>query len=164
MNTSLYQLSTDFIKASEDLMNMDIPEEVLNDTLESMVGDIQVKSTNVAMFIRNLEVSAEAIREAEKNMAARRKAIENRAEQIKNYLLHNMQRVGISKIECPHFALTIKKNPPKVEIHFTPPQEFMREPETPPPEPDKKLIAEYLKAGNKVDWAELSQSERLDIK
>jgi hypothetical protein len=37
-------------------------------------------------------------------------------------------------------------------------------PEAPAPYPDKKAIAEQIKAGNEVNGAHLEQAERLDIK
>lgn len=164
MNLTLFQLADDYLAAADQLADLDMPPEVVNDTLESMIGDIQVKATNVAMVIRNFEAQAEAIREAEKQMAARRKSIEYRAEQIKEYLLYNMQRTSINEISCPYFAIKRKLNPGKVIIHGTVPAEFLRQPEPPPPEADKKAIAEYIKAGNSPDWAELKRDERIEIK
>jgi len=164
MNLTLYTLADDYLAATEQLQQMDMPPEVVNDTLESMLGDIQVKATNVAMFVRNLEGAAQLKRDAAKDLAKQADAIEYRAKQIREYLLFQMQRTGISKIDCPYFALSIRKNPHKVELHGAPPDEFMRHPEPPPPEPDKKAIAEWLKAGNVADWAELIQTERLEIK
>ena len=164
MNLALYQLADDYLAAFDQLTELDMPPEVVNDTLESMRGDIQVKATNVAMFVRNLESMAESIREAEKQMASRRKAIESRAKQIEDYLLYNMQRTEISRIESPYFAIIRKMNPPKVVLHGAVPDEFLRHPSPPPPEADKKAIAEYIKAGNSPDWAELVQTERVEIK
>lgn len=161
---TLYQLSDDYLAAFEQLKELDMPPEVVHDTLESMRGDIQVKATNVSMFVRNLESMADAIKDAEKQMAARRKAIEHRAEAIREYLLFNMQRTGISEINCPYFAIKRKLNPPKVVLHGAVPDEFLRHPEPLPPEADKKAIAEYIKAGNSPDWAELVQTERIEIK
>lgn len=164
MNITLYQLADDYLSAADQLADLDMPPEVVEDTLESMRGDIQVKATNVAMFVRNLEAQADAIKDAEKAMSARRKAIEQRAQHIRDYLLINMQRTGINEISCPYFVIKRKLNPPKVILHGTVPDEFLRHPEPPPPEADKKAIAEYIKAGNSPDWAELKQEERIDIK
>lgn len=161
---TLYQLSDDYLAAFDQLKQLDMPPEVVNDTLESMRGDVQVKATNVAMFVRNLESMADAIEDAEKQMSIRRRAIEHRAKAIRDYLLYNMQRTGINEINCPYFAIKRKLNPPKVVLHGAVPDEFLRHPEPPPPEADKKAIAEYIKAGNAPDWAELIQSERVEIK
>jgi len=163
---SLYELSNEYQLAQIKLIESDYDQQTIADTLEGLSGDLEAKSINVAMFIRNLEVTAEAIKQAEKDMAERRKAIENKTEAMKLYLKQNMVRCGITKIESPYFALTIKKNPPSVVIDDAGaiPNEFYVFPDPPAPYPDKKAISEQLKSGNVVNGAHLVQMERLDIK
>jgi hypothetical protein len=163
---SLYELSNEYQLAQIKLIESDYDQQTIADTLEGLSGDLEAKSINVAMFIRNLEVTADAIKQAEKEMADRRKAIENKTEAMKLYLKQNMQRCGISKIESPYFALTLKKNPPSVVIDDAGaiPNEFYVFPDAPAPYPDKKAISEQLKSGNVVNGAHLEQAERLDIK
>jgi hypothetical protein len=164
--TSLYQLTNEYQLAQIKLIESDYDQQTIADTLESLSGDLEAKSVNVAMFIRNLEVTAEAIKQAEKDMADRRKAIERKTDAMKLYLKENMQRCGITKIESPYFALTLKKNPPSVVIDDAGaiPNELYVFPAAPEPYPDKKAIAEQLKAGNVVNGAHLEQAERLDIR
>lgn len=166
MSESLYVLTGEYLAIANKLSDSDLPPEVIADTLESLSGELEEKCTNVALFVRNLESSAEQIKLAEKQMAERRKAIENKAERIREYLKVNMQRSGISKIECPYFALTLKKNPPSVVIDDVGaiPELFMVTPEPPPPSPNKKLIGEQLKMGALIPGCHLEQAERLDIK
>lgn len=166
MNTSLYVLANEYRALAEKLMDGDYDDQTIADTLEGAAGELEVKATNVAMFVRNLESSAEQIKQAEKAMADRRKAIEAKAESIKRYLKDNMQRSGITKIESPYFALTIKKNPPRVVIDDASaiPAKFMVTPPAPPPSPDKTAIKAALQAGEVVDGARIEQGERLEIK
>lgn len=163
---ALYEIAHEYRAAVDKLADLDLPEEVVADTLESMGGELQVKATSVAAFIRNLESSANAIREAESHMAARRKAIENRAARVKDYLLANMIVAGVQKIESPYFKLAVRENPPAVEIYepLMIPAEFMVTPEPPPPMPDKKKIAAALKAGQDVMGCKLTRGVRLEIK
>jgi chromatin segregation and condensation protein Rec8/ScpA/Scc1 (kleisin family) len=163
---ALYQLTDQYRQAAERLADLDLPDEVIADTLEGMAGELEVKATNVAAFARNLETTAAAIKDAEASMAARRKAIERRAESLRHYLLHNMQRAGIKRIDSPHFTLSVKDNPPAVDVFdpFQLPAEFMRQPDPPPPAPDKPAIKEALKAGVDVPGARLTQSQRLEVK
>jgi hypothetical protein len=164
--TSLYVLSNEYQAIQAKLIESDFDEQTIADTLEGASGDLEAKSINVAMFVRNLESTAEAIKQAEKEMADRRKAIEKKAESIRLYLKDNMQRCGISKIWSPYFALTLKKNPPAVMIYAPDliPAEFLVTPEPALPYPDKKAIADRLKSGEVVNGAHLVQAERLDIK
>jgi hypothetical protein len=164
--TQLYVIAQEYNNQLEKLMSLDLDETTLADTIEGLSGELEVKATNVAMFIRNLESTADQIKLAEAAMAARRKILENKAESIKNYLLKNMQLTGISKIESPYFALTIKKNPPKLVIDDAGqiPTEMYIYPPAPPPHPDNAKIKEALKNGEVIAGAHLEQGERLEIK
>ena len=168
MKTSLalYEIADHYLADLQRLTELDLDEQTVLDTLEGLSGDLEVKATNVAMFARNLEASAEAIKVVEGQMAARRKAIENRAGRIRQYLKDNMERTGILKIEGPHFALSIKKNPPAVHVEAQElvPAEFFNVQPTPPPELDKKRVGEALKAGKDVPGCRLEQGTRLDIR
>ena len=163
---ALYQLAGQYKQAFLKLADSDLDDQTIDDTLEGLEGELQEKCTSVAAFVRNLESSADAIKEAEIQMAARRKAIEKRAERIRAYLKDNMERCGISKIDSPWFKLAIQSNPPSVVIDdaSTLPADYMRQPEVPPPAPDKKLIAQAIKDGFNVPGAHLEQSTRLVIK
>jgi hypothetical protein len=165
-NLSLYTIADQYVQAFMKLADGDMPDDVIDDTLESLEGEFTDKSTQVAMFIRNLEASAEAIKQAEAEMAKRRKATEARAERIRAYLKSNMERVGVNKIESAWFNLVIKKNPPAVVIDAEDsiPDDYWKQPETPPLCIDKKLIAQAIKDGFIVPGAHLQTGTRLDIK
>ena len=166
MGTSLYILAGDYLAASEKLADLDLDAQTIADTLEGLSGELEVKATNVAMFVRNLEASADAIKAAEGEMAKRRKSIEARADAVKAYLKENMERTGISKIESPYLALNIRKNPAAVVIDAESqiPDEFWREPPPPAKTLDKKAISEAIKAGKEVPGAHLQAGTRLEIK
>lgn len=162
----MYQIADAYLQDLRRLEELDLDEQTVADTLEGLSGELEVKATNVAAFCRNLEASADAIKQAETQMAARRKAIENRASRIREYLKANMERTGITEIASPHFKLAIRKNPPSVVIDAESqiPESFMVAPEPPKPYPDKKLIAKAIKEGAEVPGAHLEQGTRLDIK
>lgn len=166
MSLSLYVLAGEYRAAAEQLADLDLPDDVVRDTLESISGDLEAKSVNVASFVRNLEASAEQIKEAEAAMSARRKAIEKRAANVRQYLLDNMVAAGISKIECPYFKLSVRENPPAVVINEPGliPAAYMTDPPPPPPAPDKTLIKKAIQDGFDVPGAHLTRGKRLDIK
>ena len=164
---SLYQLSQEFMEASAKLAEMDLDPQTVTDTLEGLQGTLEVKASNVAAFTRNLEATAAAIEVAEESMARRRKAIEARAERLREYLRLAMEKTGISKIESPHFATTLKKKPPSMVIFNESllPSDYMTDPPKPAPAPDKGLIAKAIKDGCEVPGAKLSEtSDRVEIK
>lgn len=165
MNIALYQLAPDFRQAAERLADLDLPPEVVADTLEAISGDLDMKAQNVAMFAANLEATAKSIKQAEQDMKKRREAIEKRAQSLRAYMLRCMNDAGIRKIEGPYLRISVRDNPPAVDVFDTEqlPSMFMRQPPPPAAEPDKAAIKEALKAGLDVPGARLSSSQRLDI-
>lgn len=163
---ALYELASEYVSAADKLQDIGLDEQTVADTLESLSGDLEVKCQNVAMVIRNMESMAEQIKKAEEAMASRRKAIESRAESVRQYLLTNMQRCQISEIESPWFKIALRNNPPKVMIGDPSliPQLYMRQPPIPALEPDKKAISDALKQGVKVGDCYLEQSQTVVIK
>lgn len=163
--TALYELALSFRESADKLADLDLPPEVVADTLESLGGDLELKAQNVALFTRNLEATAAAIKDAEAGMAKRRKALENRVAHLKDYMLAQMMVAGIKKIEGPYLRIGIRDNPEAVEVFDAAqvPAEFMRQPEPPPPAPDKTAIKAAIKAGREVPGVKLTRSQRLSI-
>lgn len=162
---SLYELSGQYRAISDKLHDLDLPEEVIADTLEGLGGDLQEKSVNVAKYFRNLEAMADQIKQAEAQMSARRKAIEKRAYSLKQYLQANMELAGITKIESPWFVVSIKTNPASVVIDDESeiPYDYMRE--IPASfVPDKKIIKSAIDEGYTVPGCHLERGTRLEIK
>jgi hypothetical protein len=164
--TPLYQLVR-FQHELEELADSgEIAPEQIADTLNALEGDINEKAVNVAMFSKNLEATAETVREAAKAMLARADRIDKRAESIRAYLLFNMQAAGISKVESPWFTLAVRKNPPAVVIDDESliPSDYYVSPAPPVPKLDKAAVKRAIQAGTDVPGAHLFASERLEIK
>jgi outer membrane murein-binding lipoprotein Lpp len=166
MSTSLYVLADEYRAAADRLSELDLDEQTVLDTLDGMVGKLEAKAANVAMFVRSLESSADQIKQAEEAMAERRKAIKARADRIRAYLLENMEKAKISKIDCPYFSLSIRENPPSVVIDAAGqiPSDYYAYPAAPEPYPDKKLIAKAIKDGCTVNGAHIQRTKRIEIK
>ena len=163
--TTLYEIAATYRNDAHRLADLDLPAEVVTDTLDAMSGGLQVKAQNVVMFARDLQATAAAIKEAEEQMAKRRKAIENRAKHLLEYVQGCMETAEVQKIECPYFRLAIQAKPPSVDVYEPGliPAEYMRTPEAPPPAPDKTAIAKAIKEGQEVPGARLVHGKRLAI-
>ena len=96
--TALFILAAEHRALADKLHNLDLDDQTIADTLEAEGGDLIEKGKNVAAVFRNLESDAKQIKEAEQQLAERRKAIEKRAESLKNYLKTNMEVAGIQNI------------------------------------------------------------------
>lgn len=163
--TALFQLSAEYRQISDKLHDLDLDETTIADTLEGVGGELQEKAINVAKFFRNVESDAEQIEAAAKQMLERAKAMRKKADSLKRYLHTNMEKAGITKIDCPYFVISIKQNPVSVAIDDEAeiPDDYMREIPT-KFEPDKKLIKSALDEGYNVPGCHLTRSTRLEIR
>ena len=164
--TPLYQL-VNYQRELETLADSgEVPAEQIAETLQALEGDIHEKAVQVAAFSKNLEATADAVRDAAKQMLARADRIQKRAEAVQAYLLFEMQAAGISKVESPWFTLAVRKNPPSVVVddETAIPPEYIVQPPPPAPRPDKDAIKRALRDGRDVPGCHLFQNERLEIK
>lgn len=163
---TLYELSSTYLHALETFTDpdADLPAEVITDTLEALNGEWQDKAINVIKFMRNLETTAQAIKQAEQAMAQRRKVLEQRAERMKAYVKENREACGIHRIESPWFVLAVQKNPASVRVidEQKIPGDYKEEKTI--TSIDKAALKSVLKAGRVVPGAEWVKGTRLAIK
>ena len=163
--TALYVLAQEHHSLATKLADLELDEQTIADTLESISGDLQEKSVNVAKYFRNMEADADKIEEAAKAMIERARAIRKRSASLKQYLHTNMERAGITKIESPWFVVSIKTNPASVKIDDESliPSDYLRE--IPAKfEPDRKLIKSAIDDGYSVPGCHIERGTRLEIK
>ena len=168
--TALFVLTNQYLELANKLADGDFDAQTIEDTIESsgITDELAVKAQGIEYVARgalahNAAIDAEIARLRE--LKASRERV---AQGLRDYLKSNMERAGIDKIECPMFKISIKHNPPAVEIldQLSLPAEYWRTPEPKPPvaAPDKAKIKADLQAGVDVIGARLIQGSRLDIK
>ena len=150
--TALYQLVADYKEAAERLSESGLDEQTITDTLEGLSGDIEQKAINLAKLIRNIEAETSAIRSAVDDMVKRANAEEAKAKRLRDYLKDCLQQAEIRKVSCPFFVVSLKATPAAVVIDDEKliRGDLMVWPPAPPPKPDKRAIAEVIKAGEEV--------------
>jgi hypothetical protein len=162
-NLSLYTMAKEYESAFLALIDSDIPEDAINDTLEGLEGELTIKATNVAAFVLNLEAEAEKIKQVEQRIAARRKAYENKAARIRTYLKENMERAGIKKIEALDGSFSATLTAPRESVVVADenslPDEYFRTVMS----ADKMAIGAALRSGKEVPGAHLEYNAGLRI-
>lgn len=162
----LYEISQHYLSALEffgDVDN-DMPLDAALDTLEAIEGDFEQKVISVAAYAKQLDAEAEAIKAAMERMEKRRKAIEHRADYLKDYAKVCMEQMGKKKVSHPWFNLSIQKNPPSVTVYDEAALPFEYIVEIVTTKVDKAAIKAALTAGVAVSGAKLSNGTRLVIK
>jgi hypothetical protein len=168
--TALYVLTNDYLALAEKLADGDFDAQTIADTIEAsgITDELAVKAQGIEFVARAAEQHHLVIDAEIARLQALKAQRDKVAAGLRCYLKENMERAGIEKIECPLFKLSIKKNPPAVEIidQLSLPAEFWRPPEPKPPvaAPDKARIKEALQHGDDVPGAKLVQGTRLEVK
>lgn len=163
--STLFALTTEYRDAAMKLAELDMDAQTVADTLESLSGELETKAQGVAMMARSLEADAAAVKQWSKDAAERAKAIENRAENLRDYLARCMEACGIEKISGPGVELSFRKSSAVViDEPGLIPIDYMRCKPMPDAEPDKKAIADAIKAGTEVPGVHIEQRKSLQIK
>jgi len=158
---SLYELTSNYRQLMEFAGEMDA--EVFEDTLAAITDGIEIKAENIAYVVRNMEADAAVIKEEEQRLADRRKAMENRVKNLKQYLLEQLDAAGIKKVQAAKITVSIANNAPSVVVsdESTLPEQYLV---PQPPKVDKKAIGVALKAGEEVPGCSLVAGKSVRIK
>jgi len=115
---TLYEMSDKYQFLVSELY--DYETGVVNETtlakLNELTDSMENKCINITMLFKSIEATQEAIKKEKDKMAAREKAFKNQVARLKDYLLTNMERCDIKRIECPQFTLNLQNNPPALKI------------------------------------------------
>ena len=163
---TLYELTSEYLDLLAMLEDPDVDEDLINDTLEGIDGELEVKADGYARVMRQMDADAKAIKAEEERLANRRKSLENRSAVLKSRLQQMMEITGKVKFKTELFSFGIQKNPAAVVIDE---QYIENIPECyliiQEPKIDKQKIKEDLKAGLDLEGiAHLEQTESLRIR
>lgn len=145
MEFSLYEITNAFpaLMEAEDVDNKEEIEKELMALLSQ-------KSQSVIGYVRNIELTINAMKTEEERIATQRKFLENRIERFKSYVMESMQRGGFTKIETELGTLTLADCPMSVEIfnEYEVPNEFKQELIT--TKISKDLIKKHIKETGEI--------------
>lgn len=159
----LYELTESYLNLQELLENPEVPQELITSALEQVGEELEIKAENIAKLIKTLEVDITGFKEEEKRLSDRRKSLENRVKNLKEYLDGAMKATGKIKFKGKLFSFNIQKNALGVSIldEKLIPKEYLIEQA---PVIDKKAILNDLKNGEDIPGVEIKQTESLRIR
>ena len=161
---SLFDISERYLNIAELLDNPDIPEEMLVEALDGIKEEFTAKADNVVRFIKSIEGDCETLKKEEKRLSEKRKALENKANRMKQYLEDNMRLTGNTKFKTAFYSYSIQANPPSVDISnedLVP--DTYKTVETIVKIDKKQLLAD-IKSGLEIEGASLKQGSSLRVR
>ena len=152
---SLYDLTGDYAKFAEYMEQVELEpemEEALEDALNNLGEDIEIKLENYAKIIKNFESDIAGLKAEEERLAKKRKAMENSIKNMKQRMTEAMIQTGKVDIKGELFKFKVQANPPAVvmDVNYIEdvPEKYLIAQD---PKIDKKKLAEDLKAGVELE-------------
>ena len=167
--SSLYELTGAYLELEDMLLDDEVDEQTVLDTLEGVKGEIEIKAEGYVKVLRSIEAQAETYAKEAEAFAKKAKTAKNRAESLKKALFNAMTEMDIPEIKTDLFKLKIVNNGGIQPLWVTEdineiPEDFIRIKK----EADNDKIRDYLATlpdDVTVEWAHLEpRGQRLNIK
>lgn len=160
----LYEINSEL----ENLIDVETGEIADVAFFEDLCMTRTAKIEGIALYIKNLESDASALKAEETALAKRRKAAENTAARLKEYLTSMLTES--EKFETPRVKLSWRKS--SAVAFLIPEADFVRYAQREhdellnysEPSANKKAIADAIKAGQEIIGAALVEHQNLQIK
>ena len=160
----LYDIDQDIL----DCLDMETGEIIDVEKLSSLQMERDRKLEGVALWIKDMKAEAAAVKEEADKLTARKKALENKMESLKAWLLIALEGGKLKTPRCNVYhthsqRVTVADEPKLISFLQTleEPEKFLRFKD---PELKKDEIKKALKDGTIIPGAELEETESVVIK
>ncbi len=114
---NLYQLTEEYRRDVERLAEVELPPEVVLETIESMQGDLAQKLRAVMCFTLELEAEATARAAEAKRMSDSARSASKRADALRSYAQMAIVNSGLTMPQkFPEFTLAMQKAAPTCDV------------------------------------------------
>lgn len=152
---SLYEINA----AIENCVDMETGEILDIEMLESLQMAFDEKVENIALWIKNLNSEAEAIKKEKDSLSARQKACENKADDLKKYLSSFLNG---QRFKTPRVSISYRKSESVdvSDISKLDPEFY----KVVQPEADKTKIKNAIKSGMLLQGVALVEKQNIQIR
>jgi hypothetical protein len=147
----LFNLVGQIKEVYEMMTDPDIDEQVVNDTLEGLMGELSVHAAGIVQLRDRLDMEMEACKKQKDEWAVAEKIRKNRKARLDELVKITMTQLGVDEIEAGDVLLTLKNAGGKLPliVDGTVPEKYTKI----TIENDNELIRKALDAGEELDFA-----------
>ena len=153
----LYDISKRYQNLWDICLDETVDLDTLEQALQTVEGELDDKVANGIGLIQGLKYHADAMGEEAKRLAARKKAIENKIDCLKNYYRDHLQAMGKTKVLTNRGTMSVVKaggkRPLKIGDESLIPAEF----KFVIAQVDKDALRQALEGGEKIQGAHLEE-------
>lgn len=114
--STLYELTGQMQALLALMEDPDTDPQIIEDSLEAISGEIEVKADGYARVMAELEARKAAVKAEKDRLAALESSLGKNIDRMKESLKTSMIATGKTKFKTDLFSFSVQKNPPKVVI------------------------------------------------
>ena len=151
---TLYEMNQSWQEVFELLLDPEVPEEAVYDSIEGIEAGMNEKADSYAKIIFNMEADAGEIDQEIKRLQERKRMLLKRRDWLKQMLFDVMKDTGREKFKTALFSFSIQKNggARPVGLVGEVPADWLK-----PGEPDTQKIRKWLESGGDLPFAVLGE-------
>ena len=107
---NIYEIKGNFLELQDLIESGDYDEDVLQDTLEAIQGEFEVKAEGYGQVITNLDNLVEGLKSESQRFISRAKSIEINIERMKGILKDSLLDMGLKNVKTEHFAFATRRS------------------------------------------------------
>lgn len=138
----------------------DVDPQIVEDSLEAVSGEIEVKADGYARVRQELLATSAALKAEIDRLTARKRTIDNNIDRLMENLKNGLLAAGKPKFKTELFSFSVQKNPAKVVIDDPTliPKDFLI---FQPPKPDLAAIKKSMQDKEEsVIWIGIAHTEQ----
>lgn len=114
--STLYDVTGRVLMLQELMLDEELDEETIADTIEAVEGEYEVKLENYCRVIKNLESDCEALAKEAKRLTDKKRRVENNIKRLKQAMYESMKATNTTKVKGELFTVAIQKNGGKLPV------------------------------------------------
>ena len=161
---ALYEIDQEIL----DCVDMETGEILDVEKLDALQMERERKLEGVALWVKDLKAEAEAVKAEADKLTARKKALENKMDGLKTWLLMALGGEKLSTPRCKVYQthnqrVVIDDEKALIDMFMSSPfgEKFLRVKD---PEIDKTALKDSMKQGYEFEFAHLEETESVVIK
>lgn len=161
---ALYEID----QAILDCVDLETGEILDGEKLTALQMEREAKLEGVALWVKDLKAEAEAVKAEADKLNARKKALDNKIDSIKAWLLYALNGEKLKTARCNVYQthsqkVVIDDEKALIDMFMSSPfgEKFLRMKE---PEIDKNALKDSMKQGYEYEFAHLEETEGVVIK
>lgn len=151
--STLFDLVGQYQQAYDILTDPENDEQIVKDTLEGLMGEIEVKAAQLVPFLNRLDMEIEACKKQADEWTQRKRVRENTRKRLKAMIIAAMDSLGQKELDAGDVSFKVQNAGGQLAIEYvdgvTVPEKYTKL----TIETDNELVRKALDAGEELPFA-----------